>query len=64
MIIVGTFALSTPVCSSARVGFWEALFTATSALTVTGLTIIDVGEDLTIFGQILLAIMQTKVKLK
>ncbi|WP_320666592.1 TrkH family potassium uptake protein [Prochlorococcus sp. MIT 1307] len=55
MIILGTFILATPLCSSARVGLWEALFTATSALTVTGLTIIDIGEDLTIFGQIVLA---------
>ena len=55
MIIVSTFILSTPICSNTRVGFWEALFTATSALTVTGLTIIDVGEDLTIIGQIFLA---------
>ena len=55
MIIIGTFVLATPLCSSARDGLWEALFTTTSALTVTCLTIIDVGEDLTIFGQILLA---------
>ncbi len=57
MIILGTLVLSTSICSSASVGLWEALFTATSALTVTGLTIIDVGEDLTIFGQIVLATM-------
>ncbi len=57
MIILGAFIISSPICSNARVGFWEALFTATSALTVTGLTIIDVGEDLTIFGQIFLALM-------
>ena len=57
MIILGTIILSTPICSSTRVGLWEALFTATSALTVTGLTIIDVGEDLTFFGQIVLAAM-------
>ncbi len=55
MIIVCTLILLLPICSTAKVGFWEALFTATSALTVTGLTIIDVGKDLTILGQILLA---------
>ncbi len=57
MIFLGTLILSTPICSTARIGLWEALFTATSAITVTGLTIIDVGEDLTIFGQIVLAVL-------
>ncbi len=57
VILVGTFILSTPICSNANVGLWEALFTATSAVTVTGLTIIDVGADLTIFGQIILSTM-------
>jgi Trk-type K+ transport system membrane component len=37
------------------VGLWQALFTVTSAITVTGLSIIDVGKDLTLFGQITLA---------
>ncbi|KGG16858.1 MULTISPECIES: TrkH family potassium uptake protein [unclassified Prochlorococcus] len=57
VIFAGTILLSTPLCSSNAVGMWESFFTATSAVTVTGLTIIDVGEDLTIYGQILLAIM-------
>ena len=57
IILVGAFIISSPICSKTSVGFWEALFTATSALTVTGLTIIDVGEDLTIYGQIVLAVM-------
>jgi Trk-type K+ transport system membrane component len=37
------------------VGLWEALFTVTSAITVTGLSIIDIGRDLTFAGQLLLA---------
>ena len=53
----GTLLLATPFCSNANVGLWEALFTATSAVTVTGLSIIDIGIDLTFFGQIILAIM-------
>ncbi len=57
VILTGTLLLSTPICSTQKVGLWEALFTATSAVTVTGLTIIDVGDDLTIFGQIILASM-------
>ncbi len=57
VIFLGTLVLSTPFCSSQNVGLWEAFFTSTSAITVTGLTVIDIGSDLTIFGQILLAFM-------
>ena len=57
VITFGTLLLATPLCSNANVGIWEALFTATSAVTVTGLSIIDVGIDLTFFGQLVLVIM-------
>ena len=57
VIFLGTLVLSTPFCSSQNVGLWEAFFTSTSAITVTGLTVIDIGSDLTIFGQIFLAFM-------
>jgi len=57
IIFFGTLILSSPLCSSSDVGLWEAFFTSTSAITVTGLTIIDVGVDLNIFGQIFLALM-------
>ena len=57
VILLGTLLLATPLCSGAQVGLWEALFTATSAITVTGLSIIDVGTDLTGFGQGVLAVM-------
>ena len=57
VIAFGTLLLATPFCSNANVGLWEALFTATSAVTVTGLSIIDIGIDLTFFGQVVLAIM-------
>ena len=52
----GALLLASPLCSS-KVGLWEALFTATSAITVTGLSIIDVGADLTTAGQLVLALM-------
>jgi len=55
VITVGTLILATPACSSDSVGLWEALFTVTSAITVTGLSIIDVGKELTLLGQMVLA---------
>jgi potassium uptake TrkH family protein len=55
VIVVGTFVLASPLCSSDDVGLWQALFTVTSAITVTGLSIIVVDQDLTLFGQVVLA---------
>jgi len=57
IIFLGTLIISSPLCSSTNVGLWEAFFTTTSAITVTGLTIIDIRVDLNIFGQIFLALM-------
>ncbi len=57
IIFLGTLILSSPLCSSSKVGLWEAFFTSTSAITVTGLTIIDIGVDLNFFGQVFLAFM-------
>lgn len=49
-----------PLSASARPLLWnEAMFTAVSALTVTGLSIIAPGRDLTLLGQVvLLALIQ------
>ncbi len=55
VIIVGTVLMASPLCSTDAVGLWQALFTVTSAITVTGLSIIDVSRDLTPLGQALLA---------
>ncbi|MFZ9173427.1 TrkH family potassium uptake protein [Vulcanococcus sp.] len=55
VIVLGTFVLASPLCSTDDVGLWQALFTVTSAITVTGLSIISVSRDLTPFGQVVLA---------
>jgi len=58
MIVLGAFLLSLPgVGVQGTLSPNEAFFTATSALTVTGLTIITPGSDLTLIGQILLLIL-------
>ena len=58
MIVLGTALLSLPgVGAKGELSLNEAFFTATSALTVTGLTIITPGSDLTLFGQIILLIL-------
>lgn len=55
-ILIGAFLLALPAANTN--GQWRdavsALFTATSATCVTGLSVIDVGSELTRFGQIVL----------
>lgn len=58
VIIIGTFILWFFPSSYRRpLRFIDALFTSTSAVCVTGLTVIDIGKDLTLFGQIVTLIL-------
>ena len=58
--LLGTLLLSLPIASTgASVSALDALFTATSALCVTGLTVIDIGSGFTVFGQsVIMALME------
>jgi len=56
-IIIGALLLSATISSSNSLRFIDALFTSTSAVCVTGLTVINIGEDLTLFGQIITLIL-------
>lgn len=57
-IFVGTFLLMLPAASATgkSIGFIPALFTITSAVCVTGLSVIDISRDLTFTGQIIVLI--------
>ncbi|RRR69451.1 MAG: potassium transporter [Candidatus Viridilinea halotolerans] len=58
LVFLGTVALMLPVSGGQQPLTWnQALFTATSALSVTGLTIIEPGEDLSRFGQVILLLL-------
>ena len=56
-ILLGTFGLMLPFASFDGTSFHKALFTAVSAVTVTGLAIVDTGSHYTIFGQIIIAFL-------
>lgn len=58
-ILLGTLFLMLPISNTNGqwLSFIDALFTATSASCVTGLTVVDVGKDFTLFGQIVLIIL-------
>jgi len=57
LIALGTLLLLLPFASREPVSVLSALFMATSAVTVTGLTVLDVGAHLTGFGQIVLLLL-------
>ncbi len=58
MIVFGSVLLTLPgITVTGRLSFSEAFFTATSALTVTGLSVITPGSDLTLFGQVVLLVL-------
>lgn len=51
MILVGTLILMLPRATYEGISFLDALFTATSAVCVTGLIVVDTGSYFTTFGQ-------------
>ncbi len=53
-ILAGALLLFLPVAAVHKISFIDALFTATSAVCVTGLTVLDTGKDFTLFGQIVI----------
>jgi trk system potassium uptake protein TrkH len=58
LIALGTVLLRMPAAATAPVSWGDALFTATSAVTVTGLTVVETG-GLTLVGQaVVLALIQ------
>ena len=51
--------LKQPFATIEAIGWMDALFTATSAFTVTGLAVVDIAETFTLFGQfIILALIK------
>ncbi|MFA5538434.1 MAG: potassium transporter TrkG [Gemmobacter sp.] len=57
MIVLGTGALMLPFASVRGLGWMEALFTAGSAVTITGLSVIDIAAELTLFGQAVILVL-------
>ncbi|MBI9075129.1 MAG: ATPase [Desulfatibacillum sp.] len=55
LILLGTLLLMLPVAARGEdLSFIDALFTSTSAVCVTGLTVVDTGTHFTLFGQIVI----------
>lgn len=52
LIGIGACLLKLPLATTAPISWMEAAFTATSAVTVTGLVVVDTGTQYTVFGQL------------
>jgi trk system potassium uptake protein len=58
LVVAGTFVLwLLPGVTVQRISFMQALFTATSAVTVTGLTVVTTSTEFTRFGQFVLLLL-------
>lgn len=57
-IFIGSLLLSLPIATTTQhIPYVDALFTATSAICVTGLTVVDTGSVFTFFGQIVVLVL-------
>lgn len=54
IILIGAILLMLPTATVGTITFTDALFTATSAVCVTGLTVINISNELTLVGQTIL----------
>lgn len=58
LILIGTILLSLPISSvEGYLPVLDALFTATSAVCVTGLAVVDTGTQFTTFGQLVILLL-------
>lgn len=58
LILIGSILLALPVASTgSNISWLNALFTSTSAVCVTGLTVVDTGADFSLFGQAVILLL-------
>lgn len=57
MVCIGAGMLMLPVSTPVPIDWSDAFFTAMSAITVTGLVVVDTGSAFTVFGQAVIAFL-------
>jgi trk system potassium uptake protein len=57
IIFTGALALMLPNATTRSISFVDALFTSTSAVCVTGLTVLDTAKDFTLLGKSIILIL-------
>lgn len=56
-IALGTALLKLPLSTTESISWLDALFTSTSAMTVTGLSVVDIGSHFSLFGQFIILLL-------
>jgi len=56
-IVAGTLLLKLPIAHHGELSWLNALFTSTSAVTITGLSVVNVGDSYTTFGQVIIMLL-------
>ena len=56
-ISIGTILLKLPISHHGEMSWINALFTATSAVTITGLSVVNIGDAYTVFGQMVIMLL-------
>ena len=56
-IVLGTLLLKLPIAHYGELSWINALFTSTSAVTITGLSVVNVGEAYTTFGKVIIMLL-------
>lgn len=57
LILFGAGLLMLPIATTSGISFIDALFTSTSAMTVTGLIVLDTATAFTMFGQVVIMLL-------
>ncbi len=57
LVVLGTLLLLLPAATPDGIHWVDALFTATSAVCVTGLTVVDTARDFTFFGRCIILVL-------
>lgn len=57
LILLGMVLLKQPFANTQPLAWRDALFTATSAVTITGLGVVDTGTQFTLWGQMIIALL-------
>ncbi len=56
-IVAGTLLLKLPIAHHGELSWLNALFTSTSAVTITGLSVVNVRDSYTTFGQVIIMLL-------
>lgn len=56
-IVLGTLLLKLPMSHHGSISWLDALFTATSAVTITGLSVVNIGEAYSTLGQFIIMLL-------